>query len=121
MGDDAKTKEFPDGTSVGEVSVENRLQRPRQQGWMDGAHRSACGRHAVVMRRAAAAAAAVRKGASVHLTVRLRTRSWDRDGEQRYKTEVVCNASDVIMTWMPGQGHTPPESVPEADGNAGAA
>ena len=67
---------------------------------------------------AAAAAAVLRNGARVHLTGRLRTRSWDKDGERRYKTEVVCNASDVIVAWLPGQGDAPAETAPDAQGDA---
>ncbi|MCY4478504.1 MAG: hypothetical protein OXB97_01265 [Rhodospirillales bacterium] len=49
---------------------------------------------------------------------RRRTGSWDRDGERRYKTEVVCNASDVIVAWLPGQGEVPAEASAEAEGDA---
>ena len=49
---------------------------------------------------------------------RLRTRSWEKDGERRYKTEVVCNASDVIVAWLPGQAEVPAEASPEAEGDA---
>ena len=56
------------------------------------------------------------KGARVHLTGRLRTRSWDKDGERRHKTEVVCNARDVIVTSLPKEGtDPPPEATSEQD------
>ena len=36
-------------------------------------------------------------GARVYLSGRPRTRSWEQDGEKRYRTEVVCVAGDVIV------------------------
>lgn len=40
----------------------------------------------------------LRKGSPVHVTGRLRTRSWeDRDGQKRQRTEVACFAGDVIL------------------------
>lgn len=115
LGGDAKIKEFPDRTSVGEVSVATDYSV--QDG--EGAWRERTEWHSVVVWGAAAAAAVLKKGARVHLTGRLRTRSWEKDGERRYKTEVVCNAGDVIVAWLPGQGGDPGESAPqERDGGA---
>ena len=115
LGGDARIKEFPDRTSVGEVSVATDYSV--QDG--KGAWRDHTEWHAVVIWGAAAAAAVLKKGARVHLTGRLRTRSWEKDGERRYKTEVVCNASDVIVAWLPGQAGDPARSAPgEPDGDA---
>lgn len=33
----------------------------------------------------------LRKGSKVHVEGRLQTRSWEKDGEKRYATEVVCD------------------------------
>lgn len=33
----------------------------------------------------------LRKGSKVHIEGRLQTRSWEKDGEKRYATEVVCD------------------------------
>ena len=55
----------------------------------------------------------------MHLTGRLRTRSWDVEGgERRHKTEVVCNARDVVVAWLPDQADAPAKSAPE-DGDGG--
>jgi len=48
--------------------------------------------HSVVIWGAASASEVLVRGARVHLTGRLRTRSWEKNGERRHKTEVVCNA-----------------------------
>lgn len=106
---DAKIKEFPDGTSVGDVSVATDYSVQDSKGvWNERTEW-----HSVVIWGAAAAVAVLKKGARVHLTGRLRSRSWEKDGERRYKTEVVCNATDVIVAWLPGQDGPPAGSPPE--------
>ncbi len=109
LGGDAKIKEFPDGTSVGDVSVATDYSVQDS----NGTWRERTEWHSVVIWGAAAAAAVLKKGARVHLTGRLRSRSWDKDGERRYKTEVMCNATDVIVAWLPGQDGPPTGSAPE--------
>ncbi len=116
LGGDAKIKEFPNQTSVGEVSVATDYSvKDGNGGWKERTEW-----HSVVIWGAAAAAAVLKKGARVHLTGRLRTRSWEQDGERRYRTEVVCNASDVIVAWLPGQGGDPGEGTPEGGGRDGS-
>ena len=66
LGGDAKVKEFPDRTSVGEVSVATDYSV--QDG--KGAWRDHTEWHSVVIWGAAAAAAVLKKGARVHLTGR---------------------------------------------------
>lgn len=109
LGGDAKIKQFPDGTSVGDVSVATDYSVQDS----NGAWNERTEWHSVVIWGAAASAAVLKKGARVHLTGRLRTRSWEKDGERRYKTEVVCNVTDVIVAWLPGQDGRQPASVPE--------
>ena len=110
LGGDAKIKEFSDGTYVGEVSVATEYSVQDTNGaWKERAEW-----HSVVIWGAAAAAAVLKKGARVHLTGQLQTRSWEKDGERRYRTEVVCDASDVIVAGMPGRrvrAERPPNPV----------
>ena len=114
LGDDAKIKEFRDGTSVGEVSVATDYSVRNDSGaWTERTEW-----HAVVIWGTASASEVLVKGARVHLTGRLRTRSWEAEGgEKRHKTEVVCNARDVIVTWLPGQGGAPAGGVSEGASN----
>lgn len=94
LGDDIRIKEFRDGTSVGEVFVAT------DYGIRDasGAWTERTDRHSVVIWGAAAASEVLVKGARVHLTGRLGNRAWEAEGsEMRHKTEVVCNARDVIV------------------------
>ena len=97
LGTDANIKEIADGTSVGEVSVATDYSVKDTAGkWTERTEW-----HSVVIWGAASASEVLVKGARVHLTGRLRTRSWDKDGERRHKTEVVCNARDVIVAALP--------------------
>ena len=112
LGTDANIKEIADGTSVGEVSVATDYSVKDAAGkWTERTEW-----HSVVIWGAASASEVLVKGARVHLTGRMRTRSWDKDGERRQKTEVVCNARDVIVTALPkDSADSAPEAVAERD------
>ena len=112
LGTDANIKEIADGTSVGEVSVATDYSVKDAAGkWTERTEW-----HSVVIWGAASASEVLVKGARVHLTGRLRTRSWEKDGERRHKTEVVCNARDVIVTALPKDGADPaPQASPLRD------
>ena len=112
LGDDARIKELRDGTSVGEVSVATDYSVKDASGnWTERTEW-----HAVVIWGAATATEVLVKGARVHLTGRLRTRSWEAEGgEKRYRTEVVCNARDVIVAWLPGNAGAPTGKVRDGD------
>lgn len=53
--------------------------------------------HDVTIWDAAALAPLLRKGSRVHVTGRLRTRSWAQNDETRWRTEVACKAHDVVV------------------------
>ena len=114
LGGDADIKQLPDGTTVGKVSVATDHNFKDASGeWSERTEW-----HAVVIWSAASASEVLVKGARVHVTGRLRTRSWEAEGgEKRHKTEVVCNARDVIVAWLPGQNHAPATSAPEGGGD----
>ena len=110
LGGDAKIREFDDGTSVGEVSVATEHSRKNAAGEWE----TATDWHAVRIQGARPSAAVLVKGSRVHLTGRLRTRSWEGDdGERRYRTEVVCHARDVIVVALPREGGDGPGGAPE--------
>ena len=55
----------------------------------------------------------LRKGGLVHVTGRLRTRSWeDRDGHKRQRTEVACFPGDVILL-APAAGESRADAAAE--------
>ncbi len=98
LGGDAKIREFDDGTSVGEVSVATEHSRKNAAGEWE----TATDWHAVRIQGAKAASAVLVKGARVHLTGRLRTRSWEgEDGERRYRTEGARPARAVSVAGRP--------------------
>lgn len=43
----------------------------------------------------------LRKGSKIHVEGRLQTRSWEKDGEKRYATEVVCDHF-IMLDGRPG-------------------
>ena len=43
----------------------------------------------------------LRKGSKLHIEGRLQTRSWEKDGEKRYATEVVCDHF-IMLDGRPG-------------------
>ena len=103
LGTDANIKEIADGTSVGEVSVATDYSVKDASGkWTERTEW-----HSVVIWGAASASEVLVKGARVHLAGRLRMRSWEKDGERRHKTEVVCNARDVIVAALPKDSTDP--------------
>ena len=112
LGGDARIRTFDDGSSVGEVSLATEHGRKNASGEWE----TATDWHAVRIQEARPAAAVLVKGARVHLTGRLRTRSWEsEDGETRRRTEVACHARDVIVVSLPKDGAAPDGAAPEDD------
>jgi single-strand DNA-binding protein len=91
---DAETKFTPSGTAVSKFSLAtNRRVKDQQTGdWKDEADF-----HNVVLWQGENLANFLLKGKSVYLEGRLSTRKYDKDGETRYATEVVCGSNDVIL------------------------
>jgi single-strand DNA-binding protein len=91
---DAETKFTPSGTAVSKFSLAtNRRVKDQQTGdWKDEADF-----HNVTLWQGENVANFLLKGKSVYLEGRLSTRKYDKDGETRYATEVVCGAMDVIL------------------------
>ena len=81
------------GTRVAHV----RLATNRPAKAADGEWGEATDWHDVTIWDAAALGPLLRKGTRLHVRGRLRTRSWDQDGETRWRTEVACRARDVIV------------------------
>ena len=81
------------GTRVAHV----RLATNRPAKGADGEWGEATDWHDVTVWDAAALRPLLRKGTRLHVRGRLRTRSWDKDGETRRSTEVACRARDVIV------------------------
>ncbi len=116
LGRDVKLQAFDGGGSVGEVSLATEYARKGA----DGKWETVTEWHTVRIQEPKAAAAVLVKGARVHLTGRLRTRSWeDREGQPRWRTEVVCHARDVIVVARPDRDAGLEDAGPAAGGDDG--
>ncbi|MFZ9050011.1 MAG: single-stranded DNA-binding protein [Steroidobacteraceae bacterium] len=96
LGQDPQTRAMPSGKSV----VNLRLATTDQ--WRDrqtGENKENTEWHTVVMfdRLAEIAAEYLRKGSQVYVEGKLRTRKWqDKDGHDRYSTEIVANEMQML-------------------------
>jgi single-strand DNA-binding protein len=95
LGGDPNIKEFPNG-SIAEFSLAT------TETWKDresGEKKSITDWHNVVVRRTALANVVktyLKKGMSVYVEGKLRTRSWEKEGEKRYITEVLVDELSIL-------------------------
>lgn len=86
---DPELKSLPSGVQVATFGVAtNRVWKDR-----DGAKQESTEFHNIVVfgRQAETAAQYLKKGNSVLVEGRLQTRSWDQDGQKKYRTEIVAD------------------------------
>ena len=102
LGQDPDVRAMPSGSSVANLSLATNEQwRDKNTG--EQQERTEWHRLALFGRLAEIAGQYLRKGAPVYVEGRLRTRKWqDRDGHDRYSTEIVVN--DLQM--LGGRGGT---------------
>ena len=102
LGQDPEVRSMPSGSSVANLSLATNEQwRDKNTG--EQQERTEWHRLALFGRLADIAGQYLRKGAPVYVEGRLRTRKWqDRDGHDRYSTEIVVN--DLQM--LGGRGGT---------------
>ena len=110
LGQDPETRSLPSGKPV------TNLRIATSESWKDkqtGEQREQTEWHTVVMfdRLAEIAAQYLRKGSSVYIEGRLRTRKWqDKEGRDRYTTEIQANE----MQMLGGRGEAAgPNSIEE--------
>jgi single-strand DNA-binding protein len=96
LGQDPQTRAMPSGKTVVNLRIATTDQ------WRDkqtGESKENTEWHTVVMfdRLAEIAAEYLRKGSQVYVEGRLRTRKWqDKEGQDRYSTEVVANEMQML-------------------------
>ena len=96
LGQDPQTRAMPSGKTVVNLRIATTDQ------WRDkqtGESKENTEWHSVVMfdRLAEIAAEYLRKGSQVYVEGRLRTRKWqDKEGQDRYSTEVVANEMQML-------------------------
>jgi len=102
LGADPETRAMPSGATVANLRIAT------TESWKDkqsGEFKEQTEWHTVVLfgRTAEVAAEYLKKGSQVFIEGRLRTRKWqDKEGKDRYSTEVVGN--DMQMLGSRGQG-----------------
>ena len=116
LGGDAEFRHLPSGEAVASL----RLATSRSYRRDDGEWAEDTEWHDVVVWKADRLEKhrdRLRKGSPVHVTGRLRTRSWeDRNDVKRQRTEVACFASDVILL-APAAGELAAGSAAEDSGD----
>lgn len=111
LGADPEMRHTANNTAVCNLSVATSEQ------WKDkqtGEKKSATEWHRVVLfgKLGEIAGEYLKKGSKVYLTGRLQTRKWtDKDGVERYSTEVVANEM-LMLDGQPSGGASPQSSRP---------
>lgn len=93
LGKNPEVRYTSSGTPVASLSIATNDRTKGKDGqWQDRTEW-----HDVILwkRLAEIAGEYLKKGSKVYIEGRLETRSWDKDGEKRYKTSVV--ASDLVL------------------------
>ena len=94
LGTDPEFRHTPEGVVLA------RLRVATSRSWKDrstGDWKEATEWHDVVVWQAERLKGRLAKGDKVHLSGRLRTREWDKDGVTIRRTEIVCRAGGVIL------------------------
>lgn len=101
LGRDAETKFTPSGVSRSTFTIAtNRRWKDQQSGeWKEETDWHNC-----VLWRSENLANYLTKGKQVYVEGRLQTRSYDKDGQKHFMTEVVCD--DLVL--LGGRGDVPP-------------
>jgi single-strand DNA-binding protein len=124
LGSDPETRYMPSGSAVTNLSVAT------SESWKDkqtGEQKDRTEWHKVVMfdRLAEIAAEYLRKGSQVYIEGKLQTRKWqDRDGNDRWTTEIRANEMQMLggrgggggaapMNQDPGPSSPPPQAGPD--------
>lgn len=95
---DPELKSLPSGQSVATFSVATNRRVKKDEQWTDVPEY-----HNVVVwgRQAETSAQYLKKGSQALVEGRLQTRSWDKDGQKHYRTEVVAES---VTFGRAGQG-----------------
>lgn len=95
LGQDPKIQNMPSGGAVTSISVAT------SESWKDkntGQDEKRVEWHRIVFfnKLAEIAGQYLTKGSKVYIEGSLRTRTWDKDGEKRYTTEIVANEMQML-------------------------
>jgi single-strand DNA-binding protein len=110
LGKDAETKFTPGGISISKFSLatNRRTKDPQSGEWKD-----LTDWHNIAMWRTENVANFLLKGKQIYLEGRLETRSYeDKEGQKKYFTEVVCDATSLILLGGGGGRGDGPSDAP---------
>lgn len=117
LGQDPKMQNMPSGGAVTSISVAT------SETWKDkntGQQEQRTEWHRVVFfgRLAEIAGQYLKKGSKVYIEGSLRTRTWEKDGEKRYATEIVANEMQMLDSKGEGAssaGNATQQQTPDFD------
>ena len=115
LGQDPEVRHMPSGGAVTNVSVAT------SESWKDkntGQQESRTDWHRVVFfnRLAEIAGQYLKKGSKVYIEGSIRTRSYDKDGEKRYATEIIANEMQMLDSkGESGNSSNTTQQTPEFD------
>ncbi|MCD5382137.1 MAG: single-stranded DNA-binding protein [Candidatus Pacebacteria bacterium] len=111
---DPEMKALPSGMQVTSFSIAtNRRYKDR-----DGNYQDAVDYHNIVVfgRQAETSAQYLKKGSGAFVEGRLQTRSWDKDGQKQYRTEIVADRVQFGPRTGGGSGEgAPTNAAPKKD------
>ena len=120
LGRDPETRYMPDGGAITNISIAT------TENWKDknGEKQEKTEWHRVAFfgKLAEIAGEYLKKGSQVYVEGRLQTRKWqDKDGQDKYTTEIVANAMQMLGSrqGMGGGGRDEPPSDREPSGGSG--
>ena len=119
LGRDPETRYMPDGGAITNISIAT------TENWKDknGEKQEKTEWHRVAFfgKLAEIAGEYLKKGSQVYVEGRLQTRKWqDKDGQDKYTTEIVANAMQMLGSrqGMGGGGRDEPPSERESSGGS---
>lgn len=113
LGNDPETKFLPSGDAVTNISIACGWKSKDKEG-TEWVRVVAFGKLAEIMGEY------LRKGSQVYISGSMRTRSWEKDGQKHYSTEIV--ADRMQMLGSKGDGHQAQQTQPasQTQGYGGA-
>ena len=115
LGADPKTSAMPSGSSVTNVSIAtNESWKDKETG--EKQDRTEWHRIAFFNRLAEIAAEYLKKGSQIYIEGKLRTRKWqDKDGNDRWTTEIIANALQMLGGRSASIGDMPEEQSNQSE------
>lgn len=111
LGKDPVVRNFPNGGKIATVTIATTEHYKDRQ---TGEKKELTEWHTVVFNGALADVAEryLRKGSSIYVEGKLRTRSWEDQGQKRYITEIRADNMQMLGAKPAGTGNKPAQAAP---------